>query len=163
MSRRHHYKKHGDQVELDITTFLNLMVVLIPFLLATAVFSKITVEELNLHSQAAGGAVPDKPLVTIEVMVRKSGLEIGDGKTINTTIPKKDDKYDLTKLSNELRVLKSQYPDKEDVNVLLEPDIEYNDMIAVMDAVKSVNVPVAGQKDPQTEVLFPDVSIGDAP
>jgi biopolymer transport protein ExbD len=163
MSRRHHYKKHGDQVELDITTFLNLMVVLIPFLLATAVFSKITIQELNLPTAAAPGAPPDKPLVTIEVMVRKNGLEIGDGKTINTTIPKKDGKYDLEKLSSALRVLKSQYPDKEDVNVLLEPDIEYNDMISVMDAVKSMNVPVAGEEKPETVVLFPEISIGDAP
>ena len=79
MARRHHYRKKGEQPqELDVTTFLNLMVVLIPFLLVTAVFSKITIQELNLPAQAAGGATPDKPLVTIEVMVRKNGLEIGD-------------------------------------------------------------------------------------
>ena len=33
-----------------MTTFLNLMVVLVPFLLITAVFSRITILELNLNS-----------------------------------------------------------------------------------------------------------------
>lgn len=163
MSRRHHYKKHDEAQELDITTFLNLMVVLIPFLLATAVFSNITIQELNLPTGAAAGSTPDKPLAVIEVMVRKSGLEIGDGTRINTTIPKKDDKYDLAKLSAELRDLRAQYPTKEDITVLLEADIEYNDMIAVMDAVKSMKIMTPGATEPKIVVLFPEVSIGDAP
>jgi len=163
MSRRHRYRKKDGQHELDVTTFLNLMVVLIPFLLATAVFSKITIQELNLPAQAAGGATPDKPLVTIEIMVRKNGLEIGDGKVIRTTIPKKEGKYDLDKLSAELEDLKARYPEKEDVFVLLEQDIEYNDMIGVMDAVKARTFTPPGQTESQTAVLFPEISVGDAP
>lgn len=165
MARRHHYRKKGAQLqELDVTTFLNLMVVLIPFLLVTAVFSKITIQELNLPAQAAGGATPDKPLVTIEVMVRKNGLEIGDGKFIHTTIPKKDGKYDLAKLSEELSGLKDRYPEKEDAFVLLEHDIEYNDMIGVMDAVKVLETaPATDKVAAQMTVLFPEISIGDAP
>jgi biopolymer transport protein ExbD len=39
--RKHHYKLKGkEEVELNITSFLNLMVVLVPFLLITAVFSR---------------------------------------------------------------------------------------------------------------------------
>lgn len=179
MARQHSRKKKQDQEELNVTTFLNLMVVLIPFLLATAVFSQITIQELNLPTQASGGATPDTPLVTIEVMVRKTGLEIGDGKRINTTIPIKESaaegepelaangeiksRYDLEKLSQELLNLKDQHPDKEDVTVLLEPDIEYNEMIAVMDAVKFIKVTVPGEEEPQPIVLFPEISIGDAP
>ncbi len=163
MSKRHRYRKKDEQHELDVTTFLNLMVVLIPFLLATAVFSKITIQELNLPAQAAGGATPDKPLVTIEVMVRKNSLEIGDGKVIHTTIPKKEGKYDFDKLSAELEDLKARYRDKEDVFVLLEQDIEYNDMIGVMDAVKARTYTPPGQTEPQTVVLFPEISVGDAP
>lgn len=161
MSRRHHYQKEPEQAELNVTTFMNLMVVLIPFLLATAVFSQVSIQELNLPTQAAGGAVPDTPLVTIEVMVRKTGLEIGDGKVINTTIPRKQGGYDLARLSSELKELKARYPDKQDITVLLEPDIEYNDMIGVMDAVKVIKVPAAGATE--NMILFPEVSIGDTP
>jgi biopolymer transport protein ExbD len=56
MARRHHYKRRtkGDSHEIDVTTFLNLMVVLVPFLLITAVFSRLTIVELNLPSSAGG-------------------------------------------------------------------------------------------------------------
>ena len=57
MSRRHHYRRRSSEpAELDMTTFLNLMVVLVPFLLITAVFSRITIVELSLPSSAGGGA-----------------------------------------------------------------------------------------------------------
>ena len=43
MARRHHYKRRdrNESHEIDVTTFLNLMVVLVPFLLITAVFSRL--------------------------------------------------------------------------------------------------------------------------
>ena len=52
--RQHHYKLKGkEELELNITTFLNLMVVLVPFLLITAVFSRMAVIELNLPSSTS--------------------------------------------------------------------------------------------------------------
>ena len=60
--RRHHYRRSPHAArppELDMTTFLNLMVVLVPFLLITAVFSRITIVELDMPCRArAGGAAP---------------------------------------------------------------------------------------------------------
>ena len=175
--------KRGPQQppDLDVTTFLNLMVVLIPFLLATAVFSQVSIQELNLPQAAAGGEKPDKPLVTIEVMVRKTGLEIGNGKTITVSLPKEEGVYDFQQLSLQLRALKERYPEKEDISVLVEPDIEYRDVIATMDAVKIWREPkpeakpgepapvvpddpaAAAAAQPADLILFPDVSIGDAP
>jgi biopolymer transport protein ExbD len=163
MSRRHHYKAKGEQVELDITTFLNLMVVLIPFLLITAVFSRITIQELNLPSQAAGGEKPDKPLVTIEVIVRKDKLQLGDGTRVTATIPMKEEKYDIKQLSQHLLALKGEHSEKEDAVLLIEPDIEYEDMIHIMDAVKVAEVKQEGVEEVQRVVLFPQLSLGDAP
>jgi biopolymer transport protein ExbD len=59
--------------DLDITTFLNLMVVLIPFLLLSAVFSQITVLQLNLPGAGAAGN-PNKKTFEVEVVVRKDRL-----------------------------------------------------------------------------------------
>jgi len=164
MSRRHHYK-NNEQVELDITTFLNLMVVLIPFLLVTAVFSRITIQELNLPTQAAGGAQPDKPLVTIEVILRKDKIQITDGQQITATFPKIDDgkKYDIKKLSLYLLELKGKYSEKQDATILVEPDIEYADVIHIMDAVKVAEVKEPGVEEVQRVPLFPQLSVGDAP
>lgn len=164
MSRRHSAKRGSEQVELDITTFLNLMVVLIPFLLVTAIFSRITIQELNLPEAAAGGNTPDKPLVTIEVIVRKDKVQISDGKSITDTIPKREDgKYDIKSLSEKLLALKGRYEEKQDATILAEPDIEYEDLIHVMDAIKVAEVKQEGIEELQKVILFPQLSLGDAP
>ena len=92
MARRHHYKRRTKEnaYEIDVTTFLNLMVVLVPFLLITAVFSRLTIVELNLPS-TAGSAVSDADNFRVEVIVREAGIEIGNGTATIATIPKKED------------------------------------------------------------------------
>ncbi len=165
-SRRSH-RRQKDAADIDVTTFLNLMVVLIPFLLITAVFSRITIQELNLPQQAAGGQAPDKPLITIEVILRKDKLEIANGERITDTIEKtEEDKHNFAELSQRLRALKEKYgEEKDDAVILVEADIEYEDVIHIMDAVKVAEIP---PQDPtQTELtrvpLFPKISLGDAP
>ena len=76
IGRRHKSKREFK--ELELTTFLNVLVVLISFLLVTAVFSRLAIQELKLPA-AAGGEVAAKPLVIVEVIIRKKGIEIGDG------------------------------------------------------------------------------------
>ena len=79
MARRHHYRRRSKELtELDVTTFLNLMVVLVPFLLITAVFSRLAVVELHLPS-AASGATTDAPPFQLEVIVRDAGFELTNG------------------------------------------------------------------------------------
>ena len=90
---------------MDITTFLNLMVVLVPFLLITAVFSRVTILELNLPT-AAGSSAPTKIKLTIEVIVREKGLEIGNGRTTVARFPKIEDKHDFAGLSAYLLKIK---------------------------------------------------------
>jgi biopolymer transport protein ExbD len=163
MSRRHYYRHKHKEEDIDVTPLLNVMVVLVAFLIFSAVFSRITIQELVLPTQGDAKSAPDTPLVTIEVIVRKSSLEIGDGKSVVAKIPKLGTKYDIQKLSAYLLRLKEKYKDKQDVIILLEPDIEYESMIQVMDAVKIVEVKQEGQERPRKVLLFPQVSIGDAP
>jgi len=159
MAKRREHK----ETELELTTLINVMVVLISFLLLTAVFTQITIEELNLPAQAGGGAAPLKAPVIIEVIVRKSSLQISNGKSVTDTIPNLNNKYDYKKLSETLLQFKNENMDKVDINVLLEPDIDYESLIAVMDAVKVAEIYTPGQAKPRKVILFPQVSIGDAP
>jgi biopolymer transport protein ExbD len=148
--------------ELDITTFLNLMVVLIPFLLISAVFSRVAIMELSVPI-GAGGAASNQPNFTIEVIVRRAGLELANGSQVVAALPNKDDQYDMKTLSKMLVRLKGDYPDKEDATVLMEPDIEYDYLIQVMDMVRAAEVRVEGSDEVRKMVLFPSISIGDAP
>jgi biopolymer transport protein ExbD len=163
MTRRHHNKRRMQEThELDVTTFLNLMVVLIPFLLISAVFSRVTIMELSVPN-SAGGSASNKPNFAIEVIVRKSGLEIANGSSVEVAIPKKEDQYDMEMLSEMLMRLKARYPEKEDATVLMEPEIAYDYLIQIMDAVRSTDVKADGSEEVVKMVLFPDISIGDAP
>lgn len=159
-----HYRRKKEQLQdLELTTFLNLMVVLISFLLVTAVFSKITIQELKLPTAASGGAELDKPLMVLEVILRNQGIEISDGKGVVASMAKTGDQHDIGKLSEYLINVKAQHNDKTDATLLVESDIPYQDVIRVMDAVKTARVRQAGQEQVQKIELFPDVSVGDAP
>ena len=164
MARRHHYRRRTNETaELDMTTFLNLMVVLVPFLLITAVFSRITIVELNLPS-SVGGPVATDPSFRMEVIVRDDGLQLSDGNAVLATIPKQGDAYDLETLSSMVISLKRNHPDDDDASVLLEPQIEYDHLIQVMDAVRSADLPqVNGEEEVTRVALFTEISIGDAP
>ena len=163
MSRKKHYRRPDKEVpEMDITTFLNLMVVLVPFLLITAVFSRVTILELNLPT-SAGSSAPTKLKLTIEVIVREKGLEIGNGRRAVARFPKIDDQYDFAGLSKHLLEIKKNYPDKTDATVLMEPDIEYELLVHTMDAIRTAELEQNEDGTFDKIALFPDISIGDAP
>ena len=164
MARQHHYRRRSKEpADLDMTTFLNLMVVLVPFLLITAVFSRITIVELSLPSSAGGAAAPKDPGFRVEVIVRDRGLEVSNGTVVIATLPKVEDEYDLERLSEYVMSLKRDHPDQNEASVLLEPDIEYDHLIQVMDVVRSAARPGAEDQEVTRVALFTDISIGDAP
>ena len=178
--------KSREAPELDITAFLNLMVVLVPFLLVSAVFSRITILELNMPA-SAGEAAATSAKISIEVVIRKDVIEISDGHRVIIRFPKinnpdpeaetEDEKiYDLIKLTNYLLKIKANYPDKTDSTILMEPEIEYRHLVSVMDTLRYVEIAqdstsisavdgsIEGAKPITQRIdLFPEISIGDAP
>ncbi len=163
MARRHHYKRRSKPAhELDVTTFLNLMVVLVPFLLITAVFSRLTIIELTLPS-SAGGATSTEEGFRVEVVVREAGIEITNGKNIIASIPKKDDEFDLQTLSDFMVTLKQDYPEQDAASVLMEARIPYDYLIQVMDVVRAVEIEAEAEGEFELVALFSEISVGDAP
>ena len=163
MARTHHYRRRvTEPTELDVTTFLNLMVVLVPFLLITAVFSRITIVELDLPT-SSGGSAAEEPVFRVEVIVRESGMEIGNGSVVIAGIPKVSGEYDMPKLTSYILALKQDHPETEKASVLLEPSIPYDYLIQVMDVVRSTEIMEADAEEPLQLALFPQISIGEAP
>ena len=181
MARTHHYRRRvTEPTELDVTTFLNLMVVLVPFLLITAVFSRITIVELDLPTSASTPS-PNDPAFRVEVIVRDSGLEITNGRMVIAAIPKVEDEYDLETLGGHMLALKHDHPDIDEASVLHEPEIPYDYLILVMDVVRSTDIQPHGNPDgdpdgnqgedwksdfeqqPTQLALFTQIAIGDAP
>ena len=158
MRYRRRQNRHPE--EMNITAFMNLMVILVPFLLITAVFSRMTILELNLPPASTTQNDPKQEL-QLEITIRRDALEVGDRRT--GLIKRIDNAkgYDYKTLSEVMKQIKGRFPDKLNATILSEPETTYDVLVQVMDAVRVAEVVQAGAVT-QAE-LFPDVSIGDAP
>ena len=166
-SRRGGRRHNDDTAELNITAFMNLMVILVPFLLITAVFSRLAILELNLPGSSTEPVDPQDQVFQLEIIVRSDKIEVGDrNQGLLGIYPNSDDGYDFGAVGAKLVQLKERYPDKTDASILLEQEISYDTVVQIMDTVRvSVEIEV-DENDESTIVrsnLFPDISIGDAP
>lgn len=156
-------RTRSTEAELDITSFMNLMVILIPFLLLNAVFTQVAVLKVNLPK--AGDAVtadePKQKLV-LEVLVYSNRIVVANRHSGPLrTFPHQDKAPDYVALNNYLREVKTQNPLVSEATILLEPETSYETLIKTMDAVRILQSEVNGK--PTKYALFPDVGIGDAP
>jgi biopolymer transport protein ExbD len=148
---------------LEITAFINLIVVLVPFLLSTAVFTRLAVIDLTLPAQSSDKIEKlSGNNLQLEVVVRPDSLEVGDriGGLIER-IPATTKGQDLHALQTLMQQIKTKFPDKTDASVLAEPNIAYDTLVQVMDVVRAGHM-VQGATVVRSE-LFPNISIGDAP
>jgi biopolymer transport protein ExbD len=157
-------RRNVETAELNITAFMNLMVILVPFLLITAVFSRLAVLELNLPGSSSEPVEPQEQAFQLEVIIRADKIEVGDrNQGLLGVYPNQDDGYDYEALSNKLSELKRRYPSKTDASILLEQDIEYDTLVQVMDRVRIAERVDEEEQSVKRYDLFPDISIGDAP
>ena len=155
-------KMTKDVVELNITAFLNLMVILVPFLLITAVFSRMTILELNLPLKDARVVPPETIKLQLELVIRPDSFEIRDSNLGRIKyLPREQARPDWKAFTDVLVEIKSRFPEEQRISLLLDKKVTYKTLIDVMDRVRSadvVNVNVVENVE-----LFPEISIGDAP
>ena len=159
--RRH--KRMKSEADLDITSFMNLMIILVPVLLLNMVFAQTAVLDLKLPLGDSVGSVNPED-VSIEVTIRKTGMQVvvaaGGASRLIGDIPVVDSKQNHKKLSEVLQQVKKGFPDKKDVVLLSSPDIDYQTLVAIMDTARSYETVVVASL--ANAVLFPEVSLGDA-
>jgi len=147
--------------DLDVTSFINLMVVLVAFFLSSVAYFQFSALSLKIPSSVENAPNPSEALA-LEVIIRKNALEVGDRNAgLISRIAKKGDDYDFKALNHLLKQIKSRFPDKTDATILSEPEIPYDILVKTMDATRNYVV-VTPDKVSYAE-LFPDLSIGDAP
>lgn len=155
-------RSNNETVELNIEVFMNLMVILVPFLLITAVFSRMAILELNLPGSSTEPVSLQEQTFQLEITVRKGQIEVGDRNVGALGVyPNSDDGYDFKALSAKLSDIKQRYPGKTDAAILLEAEIPYDTLVQVMDRVR-VELRIENEEVIRSD-LFPDISIGDAP
>ncbi|MBB3060585.1 biopolymer transporter ExbD [Microbulbifer rhizosphaerae] len=151
--------------ELDITSFMSLMTILVPVLLLNMVFSHISVLKLNLPGLSDGGASSEENR-QLEVVLRQSHIDINYPAGMRVKrIPHRDGDPDFDTVSDVLQEVKRQLReksiDKKDLVILSEVNTPYKTLVAAMDTARSYRAVVAASV--VDAELFPQVSLGDAP
>ena len=162
MLRRRMRASRNEIPELNITAFLNLMVILIPFLLATAVFSRDAILEMNL-AKSDGSASSQNKEWQLLVTIRQSGIDVGDsigGHLQHFDYKGKD--LPIGELNEFLQQIKAQKPEKTKATLLLEPNVSYATIVSIMDAVRLYEQRDTDSNKILQVELFPDVSLSDA-
>lgn len=152
--------------ELDVTTFMNLMINLIPFLLSTAVFSKLTI--LDLYIPKASAAKQQTVQINIEkkksldliVTIEKTRITVFNGNSRVVSVEKQDTGFDFDTISRAIVLLKKDFPDEDKVILLSKPDIAYELLVNVMDVCREKWVGEGSSK--YSIDLFPRASLGEA-
>ena len=156
-------KRQGtDDADIDVTSFMNLMIVLVPVLLMSMTFTKITVMEINLPELSGGSGATLLEQSQLEVVVRNSGIEVffPTGSLVKSIPVLDNEQQDFQTLALVLKEIKNKVSDKKDALILSASDLEYQTLITTMDTVKSYQTVVAASL---AEVeLFPQISLGDA-
>ena len=157
-------KSVSDEAELNVTSFMNLMIVLVPVLLLNMVFSQLAVLDLRLP-KGDGGEELDPASLSLQVLIRKNNLEIVRTYQVEmeslVIIPKINMEYDFETLNRSLANIKKQalFSDRTDISLLSQSDIDYQTIIHVMDSVRQHTAVVAANA--VVLPLFPDISLGD--
>lgn len=161
-------RRYKEQPDLDITSFMNLMIILVPVLLMSMVLSRTTVLDLKLPDQADSSIpVTDEPPQQLEVVIRADKFEVNypAGIKLKWIEKKEDGQYDFELLSGVLqetkRLLQDRGIEKKDIYILSERDTDYQTLVSTMDTARSFKAVVAASM--VNAELFPEIALGDAP
>lgn len=163
----------NQEADLDITSFMNLMIILVPVLLMSMVFSHVTVLDLTLPDLASNSESSKDPKDEIlELVIEDDQMVINypAGAPLKRVPKIQDDEtgeqvYDFKMLSTVLqevkRLLQQKGIEKKDILILSQPDTSYQTIVRSMDTVRSFKAVVAASV--VEAELFPAISLGDAP
>lgn len=165
--RTAHHEPDPSEVmgELNIVPFLDIVVNIIIFLLATtqAVLAVAEIEaNLPRLGRSAQGATTESSTLNLTVIVTADGVSVGasggwmaPGCTTTTrqggrvAVPTRGRAYDWPGLTACARLIHNEFPTERKVIVSADPEIEFEHIIAAMDALRADG----------TDELFPEVMI----
>ncbi len=166
-SRAHTRRKTAEDVELNIAPFMNLMIVLVPVLLLSMVFTHVRIHDVQLPELSQRMSESPDEQKNLELMVNKKGffLFYPAGNLLKEFPATEENGMPYIELRDYLRQVKSTFQEKEtekeDITLLAAPDTDYQTLILTLDSVKFIPEQVG--EEVVMAALFPEVSLGSAP
>jgi len=146
--------------DINLTPILNIFMIIIPFLLLTAVFAKTSIIDIYLPQEGreAKDNMSSQALQILTVKVTEIGFEL-DGIGNGILIPRIGKNLNFKQLTTELIKLKDKNPDKEEVVLLFDPNTPYDLIVNIMDTTREATEIIEGKSVKRP--LFPLVSLGE--
>ena len=136
-----------EMVDLDITPFMNICMVLIPVLVTMAVFTQIAVIDFSLPPAAVAGVAGDmgeQKELDVSIVITPTGFRIvGTGKILDQ-VPCVRGQFQFDQLKSLLQAIKFQYPSQKSVVLVVDGDILYDDIVKFMDVCREAQLPDIG-------------------
>lgn len=158
-SKRRHHSLAGD--ELNLTPIMNIFMIIIPFLLLTAVFAKTAIIDIYLPQEdkaGTGNTADAGDIAILTIKTTEKGFELG-GVGSGISISKSNGDLNFKGLSKELIKIKDKHPKQEEVILLFTRDVSYDMVVKVMDATRETTEIMDGK--PVKRMLFPFPSLGE--
>ena len=152
--------------ELDITSFMNLMIVLVPVLLLSLVFTQIRVLNIQLPpltEQQIQQEQEEPRVLELEIHPDRLRLNYPAGEPLRVFPRTEQGQHDFAALSVFLQDLKLTLQqnniEKQDLSILAPDDLDYQTLVTAMDTVRSFKAVVAASV--VDAELFPQIALGE--
>lgn len=152
--------------ELDITSFMNLMIVLVPVLLLSLVFTQIRVLNIQLPpltEQQIQQEQEEPRVLELEIHPDRLRLNYPAGEPLRVFPRTEQGQHDFAALSVFLQDLKLTLQqnniEKRDISILAPDDLDYQTLVTAMDTVRSFKAVVAASV--VDAELFPQIALGE--
>ncbi len=131
--------KKSLMADLNLVPYIDLLTCMVSFLLITAVWTQVS--QLSAHQGGKGGDdAVDPPMTRVMVLVNDEGFNVAINAD-RVQIGKRNGDYDFERLNAELKKVKSNYPDKGDIQVASEDSVLFESLTRTMDAALSAGFP----------------------
>ncbi len=168
----------AETAEVDLTPIMCLFIILVPLLLLTAVFEKLSALRLSLPMASSFEATEEpredpSGIIELRLLVQKGSLELNGtishdkyGKEKETyedirhELPAVEGTYDLGGLQKLLKGLKQEHPRHEDIVFLVDDMVSYDVIVQAMDTCREEILLEGGKR--KSRPLFPNISLSEA-
>lgn len=164
------FTKEVEDVTPNLIPIMNLFTALIPFLLMSAVFFRLSIIQISVPVNAEGGETDiakEEDKITLNLQIFPDRYEMSASsdtltpdvlKRMTATVPRSNaDDQDpiLRQLSEEAHRIKGKYTSSDTVIIVPEDEIGFQDVIYALDAVRNIKLEREGEEVRVT--LFPKV------
>ena len=133
-------RRKSVDADLNLVPYIDLLTCMVAFLLITAVWTQLARLEVQQKGQGNSESDVNPPETKIAVMVTDDGFAL----VVNNDqqpLEKKSGELDYEGLTTALKGLKDTHPDKTDIQVLSEDQIQFDSLVKTMDVAMAAGFP----------------------